>query len=518
MVTTCTVCVWLALGVTQPPPDSAMGDGLRLHEPESLSPRAVVCPDGDTLPGIDISKWQGDVDWEAVAADGIVFAFVRVSDGLNTPDNYFDQNWAQARAAGIYTGVYQFFRPSQDPIAQADLLLDRMGPLGPDDLPPVIDVEDAGGLSGAQITDAIHTWIDRVESQLGVTPLIYTGRYFWQDNVGSSDFSDYPLWIAHYTQGCPNIPDQWSDWVFHQYTDSGSVAGVSGNVDMNTFNGDLTALLDFAGAGEAMCGDGDCSVGENADNCPEDCPPCGTIGPEGGTIDNGDECLELLGPPEYWREESAGHGGSLVWTMTTDSAQPSNYAIWRLFLEEAGEYRVEAYVLPEHGTSQQAVYEIEYGDSVEEVVVDQSASSGWTELVDLHFDEGGNQAVRLDDNTGEPNADEVQLVVDALRLTRLDDEGSDTSDGSDETDGADGSGTDGGGDDGGDDGGADGGDDSDGSEGTDGTSDGDDPPSLPPYSEEDDDGCGCRAGRRSAWPAWLVLVIVWGRRPSRAAS
>jgi GH25 family lysozyme M1 (1,4-beta-N-acetylmuramidase) len=491
-----------------------MGDGLRLYESDSPSPRAVVCPDGDTLPGIDISKWQADVDWNAVANDGIVFAFVRVSDGLNTPDNYFDQNWAEARAAGIYTGVYQFFRPAQDPIAQADLLLDRMGPLGPDDLPPVIDVEDTGGLSGAQITDAIHTWVDRVEGQLGVQPIIYTGRYFWEDNVGSSDFSGYPLWIAHYTQGCPNIPAQWSDWVFHQYTDSGSVAGVSGNCDRNTFNGDLATLLEFVGGGEATCGDGDCSVGEDADNCPEDCPPCGTIGPDGGTIDNGDECLELLGPAQYWREESAGHGGSLVWTMTTDLAQPSNYAIWHLHFEEPGEYRLEAYVLPEYGTSQQATYEIAYGDSVEEVVIDQSAASGWTDLLDLTFEEGGSQWVRLDDNTGEPNADEAQLVVDALRVTRLDGDGSDTSDGSDGSDDSGDGGTDGGGDDGGgDDSGDDGGADDGGGEG-DTSDDGGGDGALPPYSRDDDgDGCGCRASRGSPWTAWLVLVIVWGRRP-----
>lgn len=305
-----------AYGISDPAEDAQMGDGLGggfgdlMNEPPTA---AATCADDSTLDGIDISKWNGTVDWGAVAAAGTDFAFVRVSDGINTPDPKFAQNWQNARAAGIATGVYQFFRPSQDPVAQADLLLDAMGELQPGDLPPVIDVEATGGKTKAQVTAAIHAWVDRVESKLGVKPIIYSGRYFWQDNVGTSDFSSYPFWIAHYTNNCPNLPTQFSDWDFHQYTESGSVGGVSGAVDRNHFNGDAEALASLTFGGPAACGDGVCGGAESSDSCFLDCPPCAVIPPDGMAFDNGDACYGLEGPAEYWREDSSkGHGGSQI--------------------------------------------------------------------------------------------------------------------------------------------------------------------------------------------------------------
>jgi GH25 family lysozyme M1 (1,4-beta-N-acetylmuramidase) len=104
-----------------------MGDGLRAPEPDGLPPPPpAVCADGAELPGIDVSKWNDDIDWPTVAASGIEYAFVRVSDGTTHFDPRFDENWAESRAAGIHTGVYQFFRPNQDEIAQANLLLSQM--------------------------------------------------------------------------------------------------------------------------------------------------------------------------------------------------------------------------------------------------------------------------------------------------------------------------------------------------------------------------------------------------------
>ena len=72
-----------------------------------------VCADGETVEGIDISKWQGEIDWDAVAASGVKFAFIRVSDGLNYPDGYFSVNWRRAKEVGILRGAYQFFRPGR---------------------------------------------------------------------------------------------------------------------------------------------------------------------------------------------------------------------------------------------------------------------------------------------------------------------------------------------------------------------------------------------------------------------
>jgi lysozyme len=231
-----------------------------------------VCADGPTLDGIDVSKWQGTIDWDAVAADGVQFAFIRVSHGLLTYDEQYTRNWAEARRVGVLRGTYQFFQPDQDPIAQADLLLENMGTLAPDDLPPVIDVEAMGGLTGPQVTVSVQAWLDHVEAATGRTPIIYSGYYFWRDQVGEPPgFARYPLWIPQYGPVCPLIPDSWPRWDFFQTSSTGSIAGISGNVDTDLWNGTLSDLLAFANPGPA-CGDGLCSGGETATSCARDCP------------------------------------------------------------------------------------------------------------------------------------------------------------------------------------------------------------------------------------------------------
>src|SRR5688572_25104565 len=99
---------------------------------------AVVCADGPTIDGIDVSYWQGTIDWPSVAAAGIDFAYIRVTHGLTVIDTQFDRNWAGARDNGIIRGAYQYLEPSEDAAEQAQLMLDLMGPLEPGDLPPVL--------------------------------------------------------------------------------------------------------------------------------------------------------------------------------------------------------------------------------------------------------------------------------------------------------------------------------------------------------------------------------------------
>src|SRR5688500_6885931 len=86
-------------------------------------PGRARCPARTIVRGIVVSKWQGQVDWRAVRAAGLRFAFVRVCDGTTILDPTFAQTWPAARAAGVMRGAYQYFRPEEDPIEQADLLL-----------------------------------------------------------------------------------------------------------------------------------------------------------------------------------------------------------------------------------------------------------------------------------------------------------------------------------------------------------------------------------------------------------
>jgi MYXO-CTERM domain-containing protein len=202
----------------------------------------VVCPGPSTLPGIDVSEYQGDIDWNAVKASGIVFAIARVDDGFYM-DTKFDQNWPAMKAAGIIRGAYQFFEPGDDPSALADIMIQKMGPLGPGDLPPTLDVEVTGGQPPDVINAHIHTWMDKVQAATGRVPIIYTGHYFWNDNVGTADFAGNPLWIAAYVQpNCPNTPVGWGNWTMWQYNDNGSIPGIAGNVDVDMFNGTIDQL------------------------------------------------------------------------------------------------------------------------------------------------------------------------------------------------------------------------------------------------------------------------------------
>src|SRR5690349_5648127 len=98
----------------------------------SLNQADTVCAGGATTAGMDVSSYDTSIDWAAAHAAGIQFAFIRASDGTQYPDPLFASHWTDARAAGVLRGAYQFFRPAEDPIAQADLLLSAEGPLQPD--------------------------------------------------------------------------------------------------------------------------------------------------------------------------------------------------------------------------------------------------------------------------------------------------------------------------------------------------------------------------------------------------
>jgi lysozyme len=235
--------------------DLGMGQGLG-HEGDddaggkadsSLGAR-VCATSPTTLRGVDVSKYQGTIDWAKVKNSGVTFGFIRVSDGRNTRDPKFATNWSHARAAGVVRGAYQFFRPTQDATAQAKLLVDALaGDYDAADLPPVIDVEVDGGLSPATVRARLQTWIDYVEEHLGRKPIIYSGAYFWRDEVGGGDaFARHPLWIAQYTSLCPRLPQPWEHWTFWQHADTGRVPGIGVKVDVNRFDGtraDLDALI-----------------------------------------------------------------------------------------------------------------------------------------------------------------------------------------------------------------------------------------------------------------------------------
>ena len=404
-------------------PDATMGSHLKLDLTQHRQEQAVVvCPEGETLYGIDVSKWQGDINWPEVASAGVEYAFIRVSDGLDYFDQKFAQNWEGARANGILRGSYQFFRSDEDPVAQANLLLNTMGPLEPGDLPPVIDVESTDGQTPETIATNVGIWIDTVESALGVKPIIYTGRYFWEDNVQSDAFSENPLWVPNWGVSCPNIPSQWSGWAFWQTSDNGTVPGISGAVDENLFNGDLDALYEFT-VGDPVCGDAYCTGNEDNDSCPEDCPICENIPANGRIIDDDDLCFLAGGAAQYIRfEDDAGYGGSLKWSKTWITEETENFGQWFLNFDVAGEYLIEVYTDAAYAQWTEAIYEIAHGDDIEAVIIDQTAVDGWQEIGTFEFltsTANGSQWLLIEDRVEEEDQSGLQFVLDAIRITRV---------------------------------------------------------------------------------------------------
>lgn len=206
--------------------------------------RAVVpphCPLGETTPGIDVSYYQGDIAWPRVRRTGVRFAFIRVADGSTILDSKFTANWTGARNAKILRGAYQFFRPEENPIAQADVMIKALRQYGRGELAPVIDIETDGGLPLASVVRNAKIWIERVRSQLGVEPIVYTnpGMWRWQ---GAGELARQVLWLAHYTDQCPSLPPPWTRWRFWQYTESGRIAGIEGFVDLDVFDGSYDEL------------------------------------------------------------------------------------------------------------------------------------------------------------------------------------------------------------------------------------------------------------------------------------
>jgi lysozyme len=230
------------------------------REPVGHSAQAItVCATGSVVKGVDVSVYQGTVNWSDVKAAGIDFAIARISDGSDL-DTEFATNWSGMKSAGLVRGAYQYFEPGENPTTQANIVISAVGMLGSGDLPVTADMETTGGESAATIVSNLTTWANAVKAGTGKVPMVYTAEGYWDSDVASSAFSTNPLWVANWGVSCPDLPTGWSSWDFWQYSDSGTVGGISGAVDLDEFNGTLVALQAFAG-GAAPPSDGGTSAG-----------------------------------------------------------------------------------------------------------------------------------------------------------------------------------------------------------------------------------------------------------------
>lgn len=199
----------------------------------------IAMPVEYPIHGIDVSRYQQMIAWDAVKAMQVKniklnFAFIKATEGIGNTDPQFRRNWKKSKDVGIIRGAYHFFLTTKDARMQAENFI-RVVDLKPGDLPPVLDVEQTNGISKELVKKEIKTWLDIVENNYHVKPIIYTYIDFYKQNLGDG-FDDYPLWVAHYYQ--PRQPRIQRDWVFWQHNDNGRVNGILSPVDFNVYAGD----------------------------------------------------------------------------------------------------------------------------------------------------------------------------------------------------------------------------------------------------------------------------------------
>jgi GH25 family lysozyme M1 (1,4-beta-N-acetylmuramidase) len=194
------------------------------------------------IQGIDVSHWQGTINWTSVKNSGKRFAFMKATEGTTYTDPRFATNWAQSKAAGLIRGAYHFGHPGSDAIAQADRFINVVQPTS-GDLQMMLDLEVNDGRTPSQVRSWVVSFIGRIQSRTGRPGIIYTGFYFWRDRAGNGSNLNCPLFLAAYVSNPNNyVPAAWPYWTFWQYTSTGSCPGISGNVDRDAFNGSLTGL------------------------------------------------------------------------------------------------------------------------------------------------------------------------------------------------------------------------------------------------------------------------------------
>jgi GH25 family lysozyme M1 (1,4-beta-N-acetylmuramidase) len=213
--------------------------------------RAALGRVGPTVPGIDVSHWQGPIGWAKVAGDGKRFAFLKATDDVHDVDPTFAANRADARAAGLSVGAYHFARPDPSPgdaRREARFFVSVADPQ-PGDLLPVLDIETSRDLNHGEVTAWARTWVAVVRRLTGVTPLVYTSPYGWATRTGDTPLlarDGAPLWVAHWGVPSPTVPaDDWDGrgWLVWQYSSTGHVPGISGNADLDRVAGtDLGAV------------------------------------------------------------------------------------------------------------------------------------------------------------------------------------------------------------------------------------------------------------------------------------
>jgi len=217
-------------------------------EPTSTSSEANTVCGQTSVKGMDVSHYDGTIDWATAKSSGIAFAIAKATESTSYVDPTFAANWSQMKAHGVVRAAYHFFRANADPTAQATHFVQTVGALEAGDLPLVLDLETMDGQSGATVAANALTFLAKVTQLSGKKAIVYTSPGFIAGLSGTSGFANYTLWVANWGVSCPNVPSPWNGWAFWQHADNGTVSGVPASaVDLDYFNGTLAELQAFGG-------------------------------------------------------------------------------------------------------------------------------------------------------------------------------------------------------------------------------------------------------------------------------
>ncbi len=205
---------------------------------------AVLAENYDKVAGIDVSQYQGKINWNDVKFINkkypIGFVFIRASVGNDCDDLSFKFNWKEAKKHKIIRGAYHYYRPNENSVEQAERFI-QLVKLEKGDLPPVLDIEK---LPVEQSIDSLKIGLKRflkkIDEHYKVKPIIYTNQKYYEDFL-EEEFEDYTFWIANYNFIDQKIDDKFLFW---QFTEKGKIDGIRYNVDMNVYNG-TPKMLDY---------------------------------------------------------------------------------------------------------------------------------------------------------------------------------------------------------------------------------------------------------------------------------
>lgn len=192
----------------------------------------------NTMDGIDVSEWQGDIDFDAVKNSGIEVVYIRSGAGEDYKDPFFERNYQAAKNAGLKVGFYHYVIATNvdEAINEAEFFVSLTENKSPDAC-LAMDFEYFYGLPDSAINEISKAFLETVEARSGRRACVYSDAYNARNTF--SGLTEYPLWVADYYRSEPYSTGQWEDWAGFQYTDKGSVPGISGDVDMDYFRSEI---------------------------------------------------------------------------------------------------------------------------------------------------------------------------------------------------------------------------------------------------------------------------------------